>query len=350
MASEFIESVRRDIRLRGYSVRTEKSYLYWIRWYIRYIGMRHPRDAGKVEVRDFLSWLANDRHVSPNTQRVALNALVFLYHKFLSQDLGHLGFTLAKQQRYLPVVLEPEEVARILAQVSGRNYLILGLMYGSGLRVSECLRLRVQDINLQGFSLMIRNSKGWKDRNVLFSENLSDLLSEKISEAIAVQKHDNENGFGCSMPVSLSRKYPAAFRSPSWAYLFPSSGTCVHPVTGELCHHHLHQSVVRKFLKASVRKAGITHKRVNCHTFRHSFATHLLANGTDIRTVQELLGHNNVKTTQIYTHVLGQHFAGTRSPLDMIVEETGSYQINENPAIWNGGPAPAGCRPSGGLQ
>ncbi len=174
MACEYIDLVLRDIRLRGYSIHTEKTYTYKIRWYIRYISLRHPQENGKEEVRDFLSWLANDRHVAPNTQRVAPNALVFLYHKFFNQDLGHLGFTLAKQRRYLPVVWQPEEVARILAQVSGRNYLILDLMYDIGLRVSECLR--VQDINLQGCSLMIRNSKGWKDLNVLFGESLSDLI------------------------------------------------------------------------------------------------------------------------------------------------------------------------------
>ena len=350
MASPFIESIRKDMRLRGYSVKTEKSYLYWIRMYIRCIGMRHPRDADKREVREFLSWLANERHVSVNTQKVALNSLVFMCHKFLNQPLGELGFSLARRQRYLPTVLEPGEIAAVLNQVSGRNYLILALMYGSGLRVSECLRLRVKDINLSGLSLMIHDSKGRKDRNVLLGKNLVPLLTEHLENAVKTQKRDNELDFGCSMPVAISRKYPAAYRSPAWAFLFPASEPCAHPVSGVQCRHHLHQSAVRRFLKRAVSTAGIVNKRVTCHTFRHSFATHLLAVGADIRTVQELLGHEDVKTTQIYTHVLGAHFSGAVSPLDLLGEDFGEYRVNENPAIWNAGPAPAGCRPSVGLQ
>ena len=325
MASQFLECVRRDMRLRGYSIRTEKAYLYWIRGFIRFIGLRHPENAGRAEVREYLSWLAADRHVSPGTQKVALNAIVFLYHKFLGIDLGEIGFTLATRQRYLPTVLDPHEVAAICKQLSGRNHAIVALMYGSGLRVSEVLRLRIKDINLRGLSLTVHDGKGRKDRNVMLPGNLVIPLQELIEVAANVQDTDNMNGFGCSLPVALSRKYPAAFRSRAWAFVFPSTGTCAHPITGELCRHHLHQSVVRKFLRTAVEKAGITDKRVNCHTLRHSFATALLRNGSDIRTVQELLGHNDVSTTQIYTHVLGQHFAGTRSPFD---------QIGEPPGIW----------------
>ncbi|MGI9319443.1 MAG: integron integrase [bacterium] len=350
MASPYIESMRRDMRLRGYSVKTEKSYLYWVRMYIRFIGMRHPQDAGKQEVKEFLSWLANERQVSVNTQKVALNALVFMYHKFLNQPLGELGFTLARRQRFLPTVLDPGEVASILNQVSGRNYLILALMYGSGLRVSECLNLRIKDINLSGLSLMIHDSKGRKDRNVLLGKNLVPLLSAQIEIAIQTQNTDNEHDFGCSMPVALSRKYPAAFRSPAWSFLFPASASCLHPVTGVRCRHHLHQSAVRRILKRAVHQSSVVNKRVTCHTFRHSFATHLLAGGADIRTVQELLGHEDVKTTQIYTHVLGAHFSGTVSPLDLLGEDCGEYSVNENPAIWNADPSPAGCRPSVGLR
>ncbi len=325
MASAFIESIRRDIRLRGYSMRTEKTYLHWIRGFIRFIGLRHPENAGAKEVREYLTWLAVERHVSPGTQKVALNSLVFLYHKFLGRDLGDLGFTLARRQRYLPAVLDPGEVAAICAQLSGRNLVIIGLMYGSGLRVSEVLRLRIKDINIRGLSLTVHDGKGRKDRNVMLPGNLVDPLQLLIEDAAEQQVADNMSGFGCSLPVALSRKYPAAFRSRAWAFVFPSRGTCAHPVTGELCRHHLHQTVVRKFLRSAVEKAGIIGKRVNCHTFRHSFATELLRNGSDIRTVQELLGHNDVSTTQIYTHVIGQHFAGTSSPFDRIGESPGIY-------------------------
>lgn len=316
MPSPFLESIRRDMRLRGYSMRTEKSYLYWIRFYIHFIGKRHPKDAGAVEVKDFLSHLASDRNVAVNTQKVALNAVVFLYHKFLYRELGELGFTLAVKQRVLPVVLSQGEVSRILSQLKGRNRLIVELLYGSGLRISECLRLRVQDLDFDRNCLTIKDGKGSKDRQTLLSHRLVPSLKSSIDAALKLQQEDNNNGFGPSLPYALGRKYPNAYKEPKWAFVFPSTTYCKHPITGDMCRHHLHQSVVRKALKPAVVKAGIYNKKVNCHTFRHSFATHLLEGGTDIRSVQELLGHNDVKTTQIYTHVLGQHYAGTRSPLD----------------------------------
>lgn len=318
MKSPFIESVRAEIRLRGYSMRTEKSYLGWIKRFIYFNDKRHPKDLGAREVKAFLSWLANEHNVAINTQKVALNALVFLYHKILNRELGELGFSLASRQRSLPSVLTPSEVQRILDQLEGRNKLAVQLMYGSGLRVSECLRLRVQDIDLDRCSLTIRNGKGKKDRQTLLSPRLIDPLQQAVVHGIKVQELDNQQGIGCSLPYALNKKYPNASRSPGWAFIFPSSGFCVHPVSGVQCRHHLHQTAIRKALGKAVSRAGIRIKRVNCHTFRHSFATHMLSNGTDIRTVQELLGHNDVKTTQIYTHVLGQHYAGSQSPLDRL--------------------------------
>lgn len=318
MPSPFMESVRREIRLRGYSMATEKTYLTWVRKFIRYSNKRHPQEMGAKEVKDFLSWLAVDCRVAVNTQKVALNALVFLYHKVLQQDLGDLGFSLATRQRCLPTVLSPGEVQLIIDQLTGTKRLIVELMYGSGLRVSECLRLRVQDIDLNRYALTIRNGKGRKDRLVLLSRKLESALRLQMECAIELQRKDNEHDVGSSLPDALSRKYPNAYRTPGWAYLFPSTAWCDHPVTGIVCRHHLHQSVIRKALRKAVSAAGIHNRRVNCHTFRHSFATHLLASGTDIRTVQELLGHNDVKTTQIYTHVIGRHYAGTESPLDRL--------------------------------
>lgn len=318
MPSPFIESIRRDMRLRGYSMRTEKSYLYWIRFYIHFIGKRHPKDAGAQEVKAFLSHLASDRNVAVNTQKVALNAVVFLYHKFLHQELGELGFSLAVKQRVLPTVLSQNEVSRILSQLVGRNRLIIELLYGSGLRISECLRLRVQDLDFERNCLTVKDGKGNKDRQTLLSPRLVPNLKGAINAALKIQQKDNQHEFGPSLPYALGRKYPNAYKEPKWAFVFPSTTSCKHPVTGEICRHHLHQSVIRKALKPAVVKAGIYNKKVNCHTFRHSFATHLLDAGTDIRSVQELLGHNDVKTTQIYTHVLGQHYAGTESPLDKL--------------------------------
>ena len=318
MPSPFLDSLRQDMRLRGYSIRTEKAYIYWIRSYIRYIGNKHPAEVGAAEVKAFLTYLAAERHVAVNTQKVALNALVFLYHKFLQTELGVLGFVLATKQRTLPTTLDQSEISRILACLTGRNKLIFELLYGSGLRVSECLRLRVQDIDCARMSITVRDGKARKDRQTLLSPKSVDTLKEAIDDALALLEQDNSKGIGPSLPYALGRKYPTAYRSPRWAYIFPSSGLCPHPVTGEICRHHLHPSVVRKALQAAVTRAGVRNKKISCHTFRHSFATHLLEAGTDIRTVQELLGHNDVKTTQIYTHVLGQHYAGTRSPIDHI--------------------------------
>ncbi len=318
MASPFIESLRADMRLRGYSIKTEKSYLGWIRQYIYFIDKRHPSDAGGKEVKEFLTYLAIKKHVAVNTQKVALNALVYLYKKFLNRDLGDLGFQLATKQRHLPSVLSMDEVMRILSQLEGRNRLIIELLYGSGLRVNECLRLRVQDVDLNRMALTIHDGKGRKDRQTLLASGIIEQLLETIQGALEIQEKDNLKGVGSSLPTALAKKYPNAFRSPAWAFLFPSTGLCAHPYDGTLCRHHLHDSVVRKFLATAVRKAEIRNKRVGTHTFRHSFATHLLAGGTDIRTVQELLGHNDVSTTQIYTHVLGKHYAGTVSPLDML--------------------------------
>ena len=317
-SSPFLELVRGEIRLRGYSIRTEKSYLYWIRQFILFHQKRHPAEMAGAEVKAFLTWLAVKQNVAVNTQKVALNALVFLYAKVLKQELGDLGFTLAVKQRHLPVVLTQEEILRILAQMQGRNRLIFELLYASGLRITECLRLRVQDVDFSNGSICVRDAKGNKDRQTLLGKSLLPQLQKAIDESLALQTEDNKRGIGPSLPNQLAKKFPNAFRSPAWMFVFPSSSFSEHPVTHALCRHHLHDSVARKALQQAVRAAGIDRKRVTCHSFRHSFATHLLQAGCDIRNVQELLGHNDVKTTQIYTHVLGQHFVGVNSPLDRL--------------------------------
>jgi len=324
--SPFIESIRRTMRLRGYSIRTEQSYLYWIKNFIRFHKRRHPSEMGKEEVVEYLSYLASDRHVTSNTQRIALNALMFLYSKILEQPITNLGFTLATKPRHLPTVLTASEAMSIIDKLEGVHQLIVKMMYGSGLRVSEAMGLRVQDIDFEQFSVTIRNGKGNKDRVTLLSRNLVDKLYEQIAKSLIIQEKDNLDGIGPSMPVALSKKYPSAYRNPSWMFLFPSVGVCNHPVNNKLCRHHLHTTIIRKALKRATEKANI-HKRVTCHTFRHSFATQLLESGTDIRTVQELLGHTDVKTTQIYTHIIGKHYAGTTSPLDRVVEEASIYAI-----------------------
>lgn len=318
-SSPFLNFIRGELRLRGYSLKTEKSYLYWIKYFIRFHHLKHPNSMGAEEVRDFLSFLAVKKHVSINTQKSALNALAFLYNKLLDQPLGDLGFQHAKQGRRLPIVLEVKEIQKILSCLNERDHLIFSLLYGSGLRISECLRIRIQDINLEQGSLAVRCSKGNKDRTTILSRKLAEALNKQKVYVQKVLQEDNQKGYGPSLPFALAKKYPNAFRQLSWMFLFPSTSISPHPLTGELCRHHLHDSVPRKALKKAVYAAKIIEKRVNCHTFRHSFATLLLMAGRDIRTVQELLGHNDVSTTQIYTHVIGQHFAGTDSPIDLIL-------------------------------
>ena len=303
--------------MRGYSIKTEKAYLYWIKAFINFHHKRHPNTMGTEEVASFLTFLANKRNVAINTQKVALNALAYLYQRHLHQELGDLGFRYASKQRHLPSVLSATEIGLVLKQLSGRNKLIIELLYGSGLRISECLRLRIQDIDLDHCALTVRDGKGHKDRQTILSQKCASKLPDYVVAARAIQAKDNAAGIGPSLPCALERKYPNAFRQVGWMYIFPSFSICDNPYSGTRCRHHLHQSVVRKALGIAVRSTSIT-KRVTCHTFRHSFTTHLLQASRDIRSVQELLGHNDVKTTQIYTHVLGQHYAGTVSPLDCL--------------------------------
>lgn len=319
--SKFLTDMRQFMRLHGYSIRTENTYIYWIRFYIRFHRLRHPTELGADHVVMFLSYLANKRDVSINTQKVALNSLAFLYNKYLNQPLGDLGFTYATKPQRLPTVISSNDVGKILNCMNPRDRLIFSLLFGSGLRISECMRLRLKDLDFEHGLLSVHDGKGNKDRTTILPVSLKPLCDEFVQSAIAIQQKDNTEGIGPSMPGALGRKYPHAYRKPAWMFLFPSSTICRHPLSGILCRHHLDASVARKALSKAVGSSGIIMKRITCHTFRHSFATELLRNGRDIRTVQELLGHSDVATTQIYTHVIGQHFAGTSSPLDQLMYE-----------------------------
>ncbi len=318
MTSPFLESISSACRLRGYSLQTEKTYLHWIKSFIYFSDKKHPRTCGSKEVTAFLTYLAKEKYVTANTQKVALNSLVFMYRYVIKKDIGELNFKLAQKQRRLPTVLNPPEIKKILEALNGRDKLIFELLYGSGLRIGECLSLRVKDINLDRLSVTVVNGKGNKDRQTILSPALVPKLQDTIRSAIELLKSDNDRGITPALDPALSRKYPNAGTSEAWAFLFPASRWCPHPLTGEVCRYHLHPSVPRRTLQKTVKQIGMSYKRVNCHTFRHSFATHLLSSGTDIRTLQELLGHNDVKTTQIYTHLAGQHYAGTISPLEKL--------------------------------
>lgn len=316
MASQFMQAICEHMTMRGYSRRTIKAYCYWIKYFIHFHKLKHPEQMHAAEVVSFLSHLANQQKVAINTQKVALNALAYLYNQFIKQPLGDLGFSYATRSRKIPSVLNHSEAISVINEIDLKYQLFFRLLYGSGLRVSECLRLRVQDIDLKQGSLTVHDGKRNKDRVTILSFSLTEAIQDKISQVAVLLAKDNLNGFGPSLPHRLGKKYPSAYRQLAWMYLFPSKSITQHPESGIVCRHHLHDSALRKTLKKATNSNKLRHKRISCHTFRHSFATQLLKSGSDIRTVQELLGHSDVKTTQIYTHVIGQHFSGTTSPLD----------------------------------
>lgn len=315
--SPFIESIRAVIRTKQYSLKTEKSYLYWARYFIRFHHLKHPNEMGNKEVETFLSHLAVSRGVSAATQNQALCAIVFMYKHVLERELKDLKFGYAKKPRNLPTVLNAEEVQKILKCMLGKYWLITAILYGCGLRVHEALRLRIKDIDFVNKSIFIFRGKGGKDRYTLLPESLAKPIKDQISVAKKCHDKDMCEGFGmASLPPSLIRKYGIAAKQVSWQFLFPSSRRCLHPIDGYICRHHIHETSYAKYLRQAVSKSGVM-KRVTAHTFRHSFATRLLQSGADIRTVQELLGHADLRTTEIYTHVVGSRRAGTISPIDL---------------------------------
>jgi len=317
MAEKLLDKMRRIIRIRHYSYRTEKSYIGWARRYILFHGKRHPSELGKSEIEAFLSHLAVDRNVAPSTQNQALNAILFLYRQVLEVEVAWLDEVVrATPRKRVPVVLTPDEVRSILGFLRSPHDRIVGLLYGSGLRINEALRLRVKDVDFQRRELIVRSGKGDKDRVTVLADRCVPGLREQIEKALSVARCDRSRGRGgVLLPHALARKYPKARYEPAWQYVFPAQKPSRDPRRGLWARHHILDQSVQRALKVAAVKAGIF-KPVTCHAFRHSFATHLLENGADIRTVQQLLGHSDVRTTMIYTHVINRGALGARSPLD----------------------------------
>jgi len=315
-----MDQVRQVLRYNHYRYRTEQTYCDWIVRYLKYHKcQKHPREMGKVEIEAFLSHLASDRLVSASTQRQALNAVVFLYKQVLdlpvAEDIGHVR---AKRQASVPVVLTKKEVQRVLAEMDGIHLLMAKMQYASGLRLMECIRLRVMDLDFGQKLLYVRDAKGGKDRTTLFPKSLHEEMLGVVENVRNIHDQDVANGGGTVyVPEALARKYPSAAREFRWQYVFPAKKCSVDPRSGVVRRHHVLESGLQKAVKAAVDHAGIT-KRATTHTFRHSFATHLLENGVNIRVVQRLMGHADVKTTEMYTHVMEKDISDVASPLDLL--------------------------------
>ncbi len=318
-AEKLMDQVHEVLRYHHYSLRTEEAYTKWIRWFIKYNGTRHPREMGKKEIEAFLTHLAVDRKVAASTQNQALNAIVFLYRDVLDMPVpDELEPVRANKPRRLPVVLSRSEIQALLGEMEGVYALIGKIMYGGGLRLMEALRLRIQDIDFDNGYITVRAGKGDKDRRTLLPVSVRDDLKAHLQRVRKVYEQDLKEGHAnVWVPEALARKYPNAPKSWEWQYVFPSKSLSKDPQTGDIRRHHVNESGLQKAIRAARKKADI-HKRVTSHTLRHSFATHLLEAGTNIRVVQKLMGHADVKMTEIYTHVLQQNLGAVTSPLDML--------------------------------
>ena len=318
LAAELAPRFRAAIRVRGLAIRTEQAYWEWIRHFLAFHASAAVDSLAGSHVGSFLEYLAVRRKVAPATQNQALNALVFLFRNVLERPLDEVAYTRAERQRRLPVVLSRDEVKRLLVQLDGMTGLMAGLLYGTGMRLMECVRLRVQDIDFDYRQINVRLGKGGKDRPVPLPRLYEGTLRDQLQEVRRLHEQDLAEGFGAVyLPDALARKYPNAAKDLRWQYVFPASRLAADPRGHAIRRHHLHESVLQKAVKRPAALAGIT-KRVSCHTFRHSFATHLLESGYDIRTVQQLLGHSDVETTAIYTHVLSRGGRGVVSPIDSV--------------------------------
>jgi integron integrase len=312
-----LDQVRNAIRVRHYSIRTEEAYVQWIRRYIHFHNKQHPKDLRESHVNQFLSHLAVKGRVAASTQNQALCALVFLYRHVLQKELGEFGnIVRAKRPVRLPEVLTREEIKLLMTHMDGIYKLMAGLMYGAGLRLMEAVRLRVKDVDCGYNRITVRNGKGVKDRVTMLLQSTKPALEKHLTETRRIFQFDRQEKIGgVYMPSALARKYPHASVSWAWQYVFPSSTLSIDPRSGIRRRHHIYNRSVQRAVSSAARKAEI-HKKVGCHTLRHSFATHLIEQGYDIRTVQELLGHKSIKTTQIYTHVLNRGGRGVLSPAD----------------------------------
>jgi len=317
--SQLLASLIEQMRLRHYSTRTIETYRSWVVRYIKFHGKRHPRELGREHVEEFLSSLAIESNVSASTQNQALAAIGFLYRDVLNLSLEDSeSLARAKRPVRLPVVLTRDEVRRVISEMESTPQLIAMLLYGSGMRVLECLELRVKDIDFGGRQILIRGGKGNKDRLTMLPTSAESHLREHVEDVRLTHARDLRRGGGrADIPGALARKFPKASTEFRWQWLFPATRTYVDVVTRELRRHHLHVTVIQRAVAEAVRSAGLM-KRATCHTFRHSFATHLIEDGYDIRTVQELLGHTDVRSTMIYTHVLNKGGRGVRSPIDAL--------------------------------
>ena len=314
---KLLDQVRAAIRVRHMSYRTEQTYVDWIKRFILFHNKRHPNEMDESHVSRFLTYLAVNRHVASSTQNQALCAILFLYREVLKKEIGWVNnVERAKRRETIPVVFTKGETEAVLLRLEGTKWLMASLLYGSGLRLMECLRLRVKDLDFEYDQIIVRDGKGHKDRVTMLPVSLKEPLGKHLKKVKAIHKSDLDDGFGrVVMPYALARKYPNADHEWGWQFVFPASKRCEDPRTGMATRFHIHESVLQRAVKAAVRETDIT-KNGSCHTFRHSFATHLLQDGYDIRTVQELLGHKEVSTTMIYTHVLNKGGRAVRSPLD----------------------------------